>query len=263
MKKMIVTDLDGTFLNSQRKCSLETFKYLKSLKEEGYIVVIATGRILASALLVTDGALFANYIICNTGSLIYDVENKTIIYQKEIDKQLIEQVYSYYNPSYMSRIEICDLNYYHKLTHIDYKDDELSKKITNIDEFIEHCKNVMSISITLDNSKIDATLKLLQPLTGLKLDVMQDSFGDDCWIEILAENVSKYSAIKVLADLKHVSNDTIIAFGDGRNDLDMVEKCGVGVAMGNALADLKNIADYVTLTNDQEGIMHFLKQYLK
>ena len=74
--KMIVTDLDGTLLDTNKKCSSRTKEYLQKLKNEGKIIVIATGRVLKSAIEVTDGAVFADYIISNSGGMIYDLKNK-------------------------------------------------------------------------------------------------------------------------------------------------------------------------------------------
>ena len=73
-KKMIVVDLDGTLLNINKECSNKTKKYLKRLKDLGYIIVIATGRVLRSAVVVTGGAEFANYIVASSGSVIYDMD---------------------------------------------------------------------------------------------------------------------------------------------------------------------------------------------
>ena len=67
-KKMIVVDLDGTLLNINSGLSINTKRYLKRLKDMGYIIVIATGRVLGDAVKITDGAMFANYIICNSNN---------------------------------------------------------------------------------------------------------------------------------------------------------------------------------------------------
>jgi len=77
---MIVVDLDGTVLNENKKISDNTKNYLKKLKDKGYIIVIATGRIYASALNVTDYANFSNYIISDTGACIYNRLNSKAIF---------------------------------------------------------------------------------------------------------------------------------------------------------------------------------------
>jgi len=86
-KKMIVVDLDGTLLNINSGCSRKAKKYLKRLKDLGYIIVIATGRILSDAINITDGAEFVNYIISDSGGLIYDMDNSKIIRKSDILKK--------------------------------------------------------------------------------------------------------------------------------------------------------------------------------
>jgi len=83
-KKMIVMDLDGTLLHINQECSKKTRKYLKKLKDLGYIIVIATGRILRSAVEVTNGAEFANYVIASAGAVVYDMDNARMIMKKRI-----------------------------------------------------------------------------------------------------------------------------------------------------------------------------------
>ena len=78
MKKMIVVDLDGTLLNENKQVSENSIRYLKKLKEEGYVITIATGRIFTSILKATNNALFANYIITDTGASCYDTNHKVI-----------------------------------------------------------------------------------------------------------------------------------------------------------------------------------------
>ena len=85
-KKIIAMDLDGTLLKDNKECPKSTKEYLKKLKNGGYIIVIATGRILKSAKDITDGAEFANYIVADSGSVIYDNKYKNIISESIIDK---------------------------------------------------------------------------------------------------------------------------------------------------------------------------------
>jgi len=86
MVKILVFDLDGTLLNDQKELSLKTKNYLQKKKEEGYIIVIATGRMFQSVLNVTENAYFCNYIISDTGALIYDNQKKEVIFRKNIAK---------------------------------------------------------------------------------------------------------------------------------------------------------------------------------
>ena len=105
--------------------------------------------------------------------------------------------------------------------------------------------------------------KLNKQFLDLNIFIMQDSYSNEQWIEISKKGVSKYGAISRLADILNIDNENIIAFGDGLNDLDMIKNCGVGVALKNALPEVKDLADYVTkYDHDDDGVIEFLKEYL-
>lgn len=97
----------------------------------------------------------------------------------------------------------------------------------------------------------------------LEFLIMQDSFSNDKWFDILIKGNSKYDSILKISKIENIQNDNIICFGDGLNDIDMLKKTGVGVAMSNALEEVKNASNFVTLSNDEDGVIEFLKEYLK
>lgn len=262
-KKMIVVDLDGTLLNINGNCSNKTKKYLKKLKDFGYIIVIATGRVLRDAVFVTDGAVFANYIISNGGGLIYDMDNKEIISKSEIANYELRRILESYNEE-IDYITMCDLYYYNRFGDNDSKMDLFyDRKISDIDKFLDDNSGVFHIIVKFKNS--DLVCKYFELFDDNEIDVlvMQDSFVDSRWLEIFGERVSKYNAIKILMDLENISNEDVIAFGDGRNDIDMIKNTGIGVAMGNALDDVKDVSDYVTLSHNEDGVVYFLRKYLE
>ena len=77
------------------------------------------------------------------------------------------------------------------------------------------------------------------------------------------KGTEKYKGITEIARLEDISNENIIAFGDGLNDVEMLKKCRIGVAMKNALPEVKEQADYITSrTNNENGVIEFLKEYL-
>lgn len=262
-KKIIAVDLDGTLLDINGKVSINTCKYLKELKDKGYIIVIATGRILRNVISITNGALFANYIVSNDGGAVYDLENDSFLFKNVISKETADEICLLYNDD-IHYVEICDLNNYYKFTTKDYVDTEFSKIIKDKEEFLNNTQ-IVHMAISLNNKILDMVSNFLiaKNFSDVKSYIMQDSFSDNRWIQISGKDVCKYNAIKIIADLEGVSNDNIIAFGDGRNDIEMIRKSGVGVAMGNALDCVKEVADYITKSHNEDGILLFLKGYLE
>ena len=261
-KKMIVVDLDGTLLNINQECSKKTKKYLKKLKSLGYIIVIATGRILKSAVDVTDGADFANYIICSSGALIYDIDNYKVIKKDDIFKEDMRRICSYYNED-IDYINMCDMFYYHRYMDDSGRDIFFDRKINDIDRFIDNSEDILHMIVKFKNNDLADKYSKLFKSDNLEILIMQDSFNDRKWIEIFSKDVSKYNAIKVIMELESISNDSVISFGDGLNDVDMIKLCGIGVAMGNALDDVKAVSDYVTISHNRDGVIYFLKKYIE
>ena len=257
-KKIIALDLDGTLLNSDGIVTDVTKKHLKKLKEEGDIITIATGRILNRALVGTDGAEFANYIVCDAGAAVFKNEGKNKewkeVYINPLTKDIVQSIASYYDKNKFITINICDRN---KIHHYD--------KTIDISEFLENISEIIHVSVSfINNEFVTEYFKVFtEKFPMLKVEIMQDSFGDVKWLEIAKKGTEKYKGITEIARLEDISNENIIAFGDGLNDVEMLKKCGIGVAMKNALPEVKEQADYITSrTNNENGVVEFLKEYL-
>lgn len=259
---MIVVDLDGTLLNINQECSMRTRKYLKKLKDMGHIVVIATGRVLRSAVTVTGGAEFANYVVANSGALVYDMDKSKIVMNKSIKVEDVKRICSCYNEE-IKYINVCDLFYYHKYIDKTLVNFKFEKKINDIERFFSEMDDIYSISVhPRDNSLIEKYYDMFKS-DNLEILVMQDSFSNVKCLEVFSKGVSKYNAIKVISELEGITNDNVIAFGDGLNDVDMIKLSGIGVAMGNALEEVKSVSNYITISHNDDGVIYFLKEYLK
>lgn len=264
-KKIIAIDLDGTLLHLNKDCPKKSRKYLKQLKEEGHIIVIATGRTLKSIKEITKNVSFANYIIGNNGTFIYDCQKKKIIFNSIITKENILKICSLYNQDAIKCIELMDLNYYYKYTKEDIQNTNLTKKIENETMLNNISNKICRINILFkENIKIETWLKQISKLTkDLSFDIMEDSFSINKWIGANNKNITKYSSIKQISKIEQIDNENIIAFGDGLNDIDMLKKSGIGVAMNNALPEVKKVCKYQTKTNEEDGVIYFLNKYLK
>lgn len=261
-KKYIISlDLDNTLLNSKGKISNKSKKCLKTLHDKGNIIVIATGRIFDTCYDIISKLDFINYIVTDTGGLIYDVKNKIIIYKKKLSKENIKSLISLYNDSF-EYVEFSDEHYYYKYSKRKINHYGLSKGIENINEFIKN-NNVIHSSIKLtnqcDNYKIIE--KINNEFSNLYAFEMQSESGNTKWIEIVRKKVSKFSAIKYITKVENISISNTISFGDSNNDIEMLEKSKYGVAMGNATDNIKRKASYTTKSCDEDGVEVFLKEF--
>ena len=261
---MLVFDLDGTLLDNNRSMPSENIDYLNKLKKEGYIIVVATGRTLLSAYERLNKIDCVNYIISDTGSVIYDLTKKEIIYKQPISKDIALNILDLY--SYKFRyIDICSNGIYYKYSLFLEENNEVVKTYKDKKQLLNDINEINHIGINLldNNYVIELYNYIKDNYNDCNCVLMQDSFSNTKWVEIFSKGVSKYNAINDLAIRLDIKDDEIMVFGDGLNDLEMVEKCKNGVAMYNALEKVKEGATYITnKTNEELGVIDFLEEYL-
>ena len=159
MVKMIVLDLDGTLLNSEKKVSEISKKYLKKLKDLGYIIVIASGRIYESVNNALDGFEYVNYIITDTGASCYDVRNGSTIFNNLMSIETAKKFKKYYNENCIF-IDVCDKHTIYKYS--DYKENYYFIDTTKDWDYIfNNCKEISHISV---NNFFQTISKMLSDL---------------------------------------------------------------------------------------------------
>ncbi|MDD6223454.1 MAG: Cof-type HAD-IIB family hydrolase [bacterium] len=260
---MIVLDLDGTLLNSEKKVSERSKNYLRKLKDMGYIIVIATGRIYESIDYVMNGFEYVNYVITDNGASCYNTCDDHTIFNNPIELKTAKKFKKIYNNNCMF-INVCDKHTIYKYSDID-EDDYFIDTTKDWDYIFNNCKEISHISVSMKTNEqvMELYNKLKEDIPELDINIMQDSFADRKWIETIKKGCTKYKAIAELANYLNINNDEIIAFGDGLNDIDMLKKCGIGVALSNALPVVKENANFITAYNhNHDGVIEFLKEYL-
>ena len=263
--KMLVFDLDGTLLSNDSMVSLKTQDYLLKKKEEGHRIVIATGRVKNSAITVTRGGEFVDIFITDTGALIYDNNLKKELFVKHLARDFAEYILDLYDERVIRFIDVCDHDYIYKLSKIK-EENPVIINASSKDEILDNIGDIIHVGIDFyDNEMAIKTYnELKNRFRDLSIILMQDSFAKRKWIEVMPPECNKPNAIKKVSKYYNIKNEDIICFGDGLNDIEMLKSCGVGVAMANALDEVKEAADEVTKkTNTEDGIIDFLENYLK
>jgi len=245
---MIFLDMDGTLLDSNSQIKEESKKILKKLKKDGKIIVVVTGRILSSAMRLLDSD-FVDYVLSNNGARWYSYQTNEIIYERILDNSMLHQFFEQYK-NYFERIDVATITWDHFST------------VEELEEFLSNNPSVYQISAGLSNCDIFEMLEeFKQNYPQFQFQVMQDSFSEKQWLNILYKNINKGKSIVLFSEFLKQSLDSSICFGDGLNDIPMFEVCGIPVAMGNSLQELKEKAKFITNSNDDNGIYKFLYHY--
>lgn len=281
MYKMIVLDLDGTLLNDYKEISKENLKQIKrAYDEKGVISVIATGRNLGyvNELCNLYGNYFANYVIACNGAIIKNIEKDEIIHKVDFTNEEVlnfRNIYINEDADYMMLYTddnaITEAKDKNGLRNSGVSIDKKKTIVHNIEEEIKNNPNLINMLCIIGGSK-DVLERVIKKVT-IKNDIEppvicnyiykdENSTVESKYIDIVKKGCTKKNAIQVLAEKMKINQENIIVIGDGYNDLSMFECAGLKVAMGNAENELKVKADYVTSSNNEDGIAKTIKKYI-
>lgn len=258
--KLIAFDLDGTLLKSDKTVSKRTILEINRLKGLGTKIVICTGRPKRTAENVIKDLGLTEFAIMYNGAFIYNFQKEKEIncfgMSKEIVCHTIDTVKQHY-PKAMAAIETRD-GWYTDSQYYKYRKlrSELLVEPTgvgNLENFITG--NVIKLLFRHPN-RISSELA-----TALSSLDVHGTWSFDGLLEVSNKDVTKANALRWLAQKLNIKAKDSAAFGDQNNDKEMLAWAGYGVAMDNAVAEAKEAADFITSSNDDEGISTVLKTW--
>lgn len=256
--KLIAMDFDGTLLTDQRTVTEQTKKTLIQYRKCGYFIVGVTGRTLGGAKSVVDVSLF-DYLILNNGAYLYHVKENVGEYIHSISKEVAFGITSIVEKDAM-QIDYCS-----GTTYYTYKKKKNSQSdfIKYVDSLSEIKEEIAKINIFLKDQRLGCYyLNEINQKYAVHSFVMQDSNSSTRLLTVNPEGINKGITLEKLGKRLHIPLSQMIYFGDGLNDLEVMELVGCSVAMGNALDSVKQRANQITLSNNENGISFFLESFL-
>jgi len=257
--KIIATDFDGTLLTSNKRVTQKTKNTLLKLKNNQYTIAGVTARNLSSVKKVCDINMF-DYLILNNGCYLYDVEKAEGNYIRSISEDIITKITTYFKKIAQGIDYISSDKYYmyRKNGRTDFRDfivevednTQINDKISRMNIFAQNEEEAWAYKKYIDDNFNEVDCIVMQDTDNKK---------DKRWVAINPKNQNKYTTLEMLCDDLKVSTDEAIFFGDSTNDIEIIENVGLGVAMGNALKQVKAKAKTVTLSNDEDGVAVFLE----
>lgn len=270
--KLICIDMDETLLNKEHEVSERNKDVIKKAHAKGIHIVVSTGRGFANAEEFSKLIGVKSPVIASNGAIIRGIDKNQIIYKSYFDtrdctrildifkKYKIKPYFSTPEKNYTGNLKMKILSERAKLCNKKLRKIKLEyvpfyKHWTKV--FEQEKDNMVKCEIKCrDNVKINSIRKELQELK--EFEVVSFSAR----IEITKKGISKGKAVEKLARYYGIEREEIIAIGDSENDLSMIKYAGVGIAMGNAIEKLKENADYVTDTNDNDGVAKAICKYV-
>jgi Cof subfamily protein (haloacid dehalogenase superfamily) len=266
-KKLIALDLDGTLLTNRKVISPRTKEAIRKVREQGHLVVIATGRPPRSSLNYYEELELDTPMVNFNGALVHHAQDEAwgqyhFPLERETALHVIEACRKFQIDNVM--VEIKD-DYYlarHCTETIQILGDNRPPLgIGNLEELLDHHEHPTSLLIRPNHHLLP---QLRAHLSEEHAHLIEHRVWGAPWnvIEVVKQGVNKAEGLKLIAEHFGVDRRDVIAFGDEDNDLEMIEFAGLGVAMGNAIPKLREVANRVTLTNDQDGIAKVLEEEL-
>lgn len=286
MIKLVACDLDGTLFNSNMTVSDTNTQAVKNAQNNGIEFLIATGRApRESRSILKDADLNTGFISLN-GALVFNEEGKLIVKHSIPTNKAIQIVNLLHDAGF----------YFEIVTEKQVYSENLEQRITNVAHLMVDLNPLLdfrqAVAISASNKTI-TNMKQVPSFTKLlsdpKIEVMKfiafDSRGHEAFadvkeeiaklgdlvvtsssssnIEINAVKAQKGLALLDYAKLKNIKQNEIAAIGDNLNDESMIRAAGVGVAMGNAIPLIKDIAQVTTKNNNEDGVAYILNQFVK
>ena len=286
MYKLVAIDLDGTMLNQYGIITEKTKKAISKAQEKGVEVMIASGRAITSVKRFSKEINSNKYFISGNGAITYDIKNNKILYENILSKtkalkiiKICEENSIYYNVYTENGIIAKNLSY----NTLYYYKDNLTKPDENrthinivenvYDYFEQREEKILKIMIcdehkTVFNS-IVRKLKELSEIEVLEVSHMSRKIikqGTDeialeyFYTEVSAKDVDKWNALEEIIGLMNISKEEVVTIGDNANDLKMITNAGLGVAMGESAPYVKQSADIIAPTNDEDGVAIILNE---
>ncbi len=264
--KMIVLDLDGTLTNRDKVITPRTKKSLMDAQKMGVRIVLASGRPtygivpLAAELELEK---YGGYILSFNGGMITNCRTHEVVFKKELPKEANVRIVELAKKEQVDILtyegaQIITNNPENPYAKLESRINHL--KLKQVDNLAEYLDFTVPKFLMLDDGDYLALVEArVKAALGKNFSVYR---SDPFFLEILPRGIDKAQSLAQLLNLLGMEREQMIACGDGYNDLSMIEFAGLGVAMENAVRPVRNAADYVTFSNNDDGVAHVVERFV-
>ncbi len=265
---MLVLDVDGTLVGSDKQISENTRRAIIEAQKRGKTVAIASGRSIAGIRKTAANISleqYGGYVIAYNGTTVVNCKTGECIYNQMVPQEMVKPVYEaakkagvgivVYNDNTKEMVSGNGLNEY-------IKADAMACDVT-INEAHDFVK---AINFPFNKFLLSGTPaymaeveKIMDKEFGDRMNVFR---SDPFYVELLPRYVDKGVAVEKLVKHLEIPREKVICIGDSYNDMPMLRFAGMGVAMGNAQKEVKEMADYVTASNDEDGIVNVIDKFM-
>lgn len=275
MYKLVVLDIDGTLLTSKKQLTKKTLETLNQVRDKGVVITLCTGRNLSNTLPIANLAKISQPFICMDGAMLYDPQKKVSLFDAALTSvevsAVLEAVWDedilielsdglkYYK--YAKSDHLYQYDFYHQHTGFHKMKRYFTgvRYMSNADQFKQLPPPYYQLALLGEKHTLDT---LQQRLASLPFPLL--ALKGDLWENCLfvgRKGIQKSSGVKLLCTHFGIEERDVVAFGDDKNDIDMLQAAGMGIAMDNASEEIKQCANYITASNDADGVAKGLAHF--
>ncbi|MEW5290404.1 MULTISPECIES: sugar-phosphatase [Erwinia] len=265
--KLIAIDMDGTLLNPQHEVTPAVKEAIRCAREKGVAIVLATGRpfigvqrYLMELGLQQDG----QYCITNNGALVQQAATGDCVAEVTLNyddyryfEQLARELGVHFQALTKSLLFTANKDISEFTVHESFLTG-IPLRFRTVEE-MDKSATFPKVMMIDQPEKLDKAISRIPHEAHQRYTIMKSS---PYYLEILHKQVNKGAGVKALADRLGLSREEVMAIGDQENDLAMLEFAGTGVAMGNGIASVKAIAQFVTKTNQEDGVAYAIEKFV-
>lgn len=266
MYKLIALDMDGTLLNSDKIITEKTKSALIAAKEKGVKVVLASGRPidgLRRYLKELDLVDTDEYVLSYNGCLVQETKGDAIIHEVGLKGEDLHYIYDLstklgVNIHAFSSKDGLITPKTSKYTKIEASMNGIDIKIVDFKK-IDKDETIIKIMLIDEPDILDLAISKLPKEAYERYNIVKST---PHFLEVINKEGNKGAGLKALAKHLNITKEEIIAVGDAGNDLEMIEYAGLGVAMENATDEVKKSANYMTSSNNEDGIAQVIEKFI-
>ncbi|MBC1343819.1 HAD family phosphatase [Listeria welshimeri] len=273
----IILDIDGTLLNDDKKISPETKKALITTQQNGVKLILASGRPTTGMHLYAEQLEMKKYhglLVSYNGAKVVDCQTKEELFNQTLTiaegKAVLEHMKQFEvkvmidkdDYMYVNNVYDCYIPYKgEEINIIQYESRGGNFKLCEKEDLAAFLDYRINKILTAGDP--DYMQKNYQAMMAPFKNTLNCVFTADFYFEFTAKNIDKAKALDTVLTPMGIHAENIIAFGDGHNDITMVKYAGTGIAMDNAVPELKAVANSITLSNNKDGIAQALNNFIK
>lgn len=265
-KKALVLDIDGTLTNSKKQITPATKAAIQDILQKGHKVILASGRPTPGMRRYEQElelSKYGGYLLSFNGARVVECRTGEIIYQRLLPLSIIPGLYAFAKKNGCGLVTYLGEQVISAFDTDEYV--ELEARINGMPvHVVEGFKDFVDFDINkcLMTAPIEVAPDFERQLREKYQDVASVYRSEPFFLEIMPKNVDKSTTLDRMLSVIGVTRENTICCGDGFNDISMIQYAGVGVAMANAQNTVKEVADYITASNDEDGLVEVIQKFI-